>query len=981
VTNTIRTALRVSAAPLVLGLALTSVPSFAQDAVADPDEGAAIVVTGSRIARPDLESTSPVAFVGAEEFELQQATNVEEVLNDMPQVIPATTGTSNNPGGGVATVDLRGLGTQRTLVLVDGRRYIYYSDAQVVDLNTIPAALIERVDVVTGGASAVYGSDAIAGVVNFITKSDFSGIELNTSYDISEDGDGSRWNVDGTIGANFDDNRGNVVLHAGYFEREAVFAGARPETTLSLTDAGAAGLFAGGSSSIPSFRLTIPGLSQAFGLGTNVATRFDQNGNVIRYVSSGTPNDLYNTSPTNYLQVPQKRFLGYSKASYEISENFRPYIEAAFVNSRVTTQLAATPIGNTTPFRDGSLGGNLFISTNSPFLGAGTRAALQALDTDGDGLVAPTAFGRRFLETGGRTQADDRSAYRILAGMEGNITGNWDYDAFYSYARTKNSQVQGGNIQLSALIAGLQTAFQNPTTGAISITPIPGLAGGGTLVCRDASARSNGCVPINVFGEGNISQAAVDYISIQAQNQEEAETQVVSGVITNSNLFDFGAGGVGIALGVEHRREFAEYIPDTFLSSGDVGGFNAGDPTRGGYSLTEFFGEVNIPLLAGVPFIERLELNGAARYSKYSNAVGDVFTWAAGAQWEPVSGLTFRGNYQKAIRGPNVNELFGGQTVSFDGAIDPCSAEGGFVESLRAACIANGVPAAVVGTNSYLSGSTSYPALQGGNPNLQEEEAKTWTLGAAFVPSFFEQLSLTVDYYNIEIDNAIGTVGAQNIVDACLRFNNDAYCDLIERSPTGEFQRFVDLNFNAAALKTEGVDIGARLNVPLGFGFSEARDSRLSLDFKGSYLLKLDYTPVVGLPIFNECAGRFGRTCSDTVAFGPTPKWRHSLRSTYRDGPGFLSLLWRHIGSSRDDDDNKVYSVERLEAKNYFDLTAGYEVNDNLSFAVGVDNLFNEKFQPIAGPQTGGNGQQSNTYPATYDALFRYYTVSAKLRF
>jgi outer membrane receptor protein involved in Fe transport len=963
------TALKAGVAPFALGLAIISAPALAQEAPegdAQAPEGT-IVVTGSRIARPDLESTSPVSFVGAEEFELQQTVNVEEVLNDMPQVIPATTGTSNNPGGGVATVDLRGLGTQRTLVLVDGRRYVSFDDTQVVDLNTIPASLIERVDVVTGGASAVYGSDAISGVVNFITKTDFSGIEMNTGYEISQEGDGGRWNVDGTIGANFDDDRGNVVVHAGYFQRDPIFAGDRKATTVSFSDPGGGGaLFPGGSSGIPSFRIN-------FGAGNR---RFDQGGNLIPYSAT---TDLYNFGPVNYLQVPQERFLGYSKAQYEITENFRPYIEGVFISNRVTTQLAPTPITNTTPFRDGSLGGNLFVSVNSPFLGASTRATLAALDTDGDGLVAPASFGRRFLETGPRINADDRNAFRVLAGMEGEIGGNWNYDGYYSYSRTKNSQVQSGNIQLSALIAGLQTAFQNPTTGAISITPIAGLAGGGTLVCRDASARANGCVPVNAFGENNVSQAAVDYISIQAQNQEEAVTQVAQFAVTNSSLFDLGAGGVGIAIGAEHRREEAEFIPDTFLSSGDVGGFNAGDPTAGGYNVTEFFGEVNVPLLADT-FIRRLEVNGAARYSNYSNAVGNVFTWAVGGLLEPVEGLTFRGNYQRAIRGPSVNELFGGQTVSFDGAVDPCGTPEALSGALRTACIANGVPAAVVGTM-FGSGGTSFPAQQGGNPNLREEKAKTYTFGVAFVPSFFEQLSITVDYYNIRIDNAIGTVGAQNIVDACLRFNQQSYCDLISRDPTGEFESFVDLNFNAASLKTDGIDVGARLNVPLGFGMSEDQDMRVSFDFKGSYLMSLDYIPVVGLPIENECAGRFGRTCSDTVAFGPTPKWRHAFRTTLREGPGFFSFLWRYIGKTRDDDDTFTYAVERLKAKSYFDATLGYDVNDNLSIAAGVDNIFNTGFQPLASTQQGGNGQQSNTYPATYDTLGRYYSISAKVRF
>lgn len=969
-TKTLRKCL-TSAAMIAVAISATTAKAQDQEG-AESDASDVIVVTGSRIARPDLNSSSPVSVIGSEEFQLQQTVNVEEVLNDMPQVIPGAAGTSNNPGDGVATVDLRGLGTNRTLVLVDGRRYISFDPSQVVDLNTIPSALIERVDVVTGGASAVYGSDAIAGVVNFVMKDDFSGVELNTSYELSSRGDGGRWNIDGTIGGNFDDGRGNIVLHAGYYKRKSIFAGDRDATATVFNDGGADGLFPGGSSSIPGFQFTLRDFNSALGLPGSAA-RFDADGNAVPFVFA---NDSYNFGPVNYLQVPQERFNVYAKAQYEINENFQPYIEAQFVNNRVATQLAPTPVSNGTPFRDGALGENLQIHAFSPFLGADEQAALQALDTDGDGYVALPSYGRRFLEVGPRRQVDDRNAFRIVGGMKGNIAGSWDYDGYYSYARTKNAQVQDGNIQLSALLSGLQTAFLDPNTGEVSATPVPG----GTLVCADAGARSNGCVPINIFGANNISAEAVDYISIQAQNQIEAVSENAVFAITNNDLFDIGGGPVGIALGVEWRREFAEFIPDTFLASGDVGGFNAGNPTEGDYSVTEFFGEINVPLLSGQPFAETLELTGAARYSNYSNEVGNAFTWAAGARWEPISGLTFRGNYQKAIRGPNINELFGGRTVSFDGAVDICATEEAASGTLRDACIANGVPADVVGTN-YTTGGTSIPVAIGGVDSLTEEKAKTWTVGAAFVPDFVRNLSITVDYYNITIDDAISRAGAQNLLNACLRFDNQPSCELIERTSTGELQRFVDFNVNAAILKTQGIDLGVNWSIPLAFSISGEDESNLTFDFKGSRLLNFDYNPLADVPIENECAGRFGRTCSDLVAKGPTPKWRHSLRSTFRDGPGFISLLWRYIGSSRDDDDQVEYSLEKLNAKSYFDLTLGYDVNDNLSFAVGVDNLFDTGFQPGAGTQSGGNVQQSNTFPSTYDTLGRYFSASARLRF
>jgi outer membrane receptor protein involved in Fe transport len=961
------------------GVALAQAqPEAEADLVLADNDRDVIVVTGSRIARPDLDQSSPIAVVSGEEFDLQQTQNVEEVLNDLPQVIPATTGTSNNPGGGVATVNLRGLGTQRTLVLVDGRRYINFSTNQVVDLNTIPAALIERVDVVTGGRSAVYGSDAISGVVNFVTKRDFEGAEFGALGEISEEGDGLRWGVDGTIGANFSDGFGNVVLHASYFKRDPIFAGDRVATTDSFTDGrlvGAPGtLIPGGSSSVPSFRFSIPGLNDALGLA-GTTTQFGADGEAVTFNSA---TDLYNFGPVNYLQVPQERFLVFAKANYEVNAAFNPYLQGQFINNRVSSQLAPTPISNGTPFRDGSFGGNLDIAVNSPFIGPNTQAALQGLDDDGDGFITLTSFGRRYLETGPRENNDDRNAYRVVIGTEGDIGAGWNYDAYYSYARTKNAQTQNGNIQLSALISGVRTGFQDPATGDVSVTPIDGLPGGGELVCLDASARANGCVPINIFGANQVSADAANYIAISAQNQFEATTEVASFAITNGDLFDIGGGPIGVALGAEWRREQAEFIPDTFLSSGDVGGFNAGQPTSGDYDVTEFFGEVNIPIYGGVPGIETLEVNGAARYSIYSNDVDGVFTWSAGALYEPILGLAFRGQYQKAIRGPSVAELFGGQTVNFSGANDPCATPEAASGALRDACIASGVPADVVGTTAYLSGSTSFPARQGGNPNLVEEEATTWTAGAVFVPSFLQNASLTVDYFNIQIDDAIGTVGAQNIVDACLRFGEQSFCDQISRTPQGEFESFVDLNFNAATLKTEGVDVAALIAFPLEF----MEDANLSFTFNGTHLITFDYEPVLGLPILNECAGRFGRTCSSgTVAFGPTPSWRHTLRSTLDFGTMQLSLLWRHIGSAEDDDDSILYGLEELDAANYIDLTFGVDIDEKLSLNFGVDNLFEEGFQPGASTQQGGNVQQSNTFPTTYDVLGRYYSIGARISF
>ncbi len=942
---------------------------YVPGALAQETELEQVIVTGSRIARPGVEEASPIAVVGAEEIALQGTQNIENVLFTLPQVVATTSAASNNPGGGVATVNLRNLGSQRTLVLVDGRRYVSYDVNQIVDLNTIPAPLVERIDVVTGGRSAVYGSDAIAGVVNFVMKKNFEGAEVNTSYETSAKGDATRYGVDMTLGGNFGDDRGNAVLHASYYNRDALLAGERGFTRVSMSDGwqiGAPGtLYPGGSSLIPGMRFNA-------GLGNS---RFDENGDILPY-SSAT--DAYNFAPDNYLQVPQERYLVYGSARFEVNDHFKPYLEGQFINNKVDAQLAPTPIGNTTPGLADQ--GGMVMHVFSPYLSPASQATLQALDLDGDGYLNIGSFGRRMGEMGPRVNLDDRNAYRIALGAEGNVTGDWDYDLTGMFARTRNSQGQQGNIAISRFLAGVETGFMN-ADGDVQGTPwgIVGLpnGGAGTLVCADAGARDAGCVPVNVFGPDRVSQEAVDYMKIGTINGETAETKMASLVFTNGNLYDgWGAGPIGIAIGAEYREEFGSNETDEYLASGDVAGFNPSDPTEGQYDVMEYFTEINVPILKDVAFAHLLEFNGAYRYSDYSTDVGAVSTWAAGGQWAPVRGLTFRGQFQQAIRAPSVAELFLGQTVSFDGAVDPCQDAAAAVPGdLRDLCIATGVPAAVVGT-AFGTG-TSYPAVQGGNPDLTEEQADTYTVGMVIQPAALPNFVATIDYYNIKIEDVITTgIGTQNLVDVCYDYGQ--LCNQIVRDPVGELQILYDTNVNGAVLETEGVDVEVGYNMDLGVGgLGGADGSNLAFRLNGTYVMMNDYTPIDGVPIVNECAGAFGRNCG-----APDPEWRHSFRTTWASGPFDASLLWRYIGDVEDDDPSFLYGTEKVGAMNYFDLSFGWEFNENVSMGFGVDNLLDEEpNEKIASGQQGGNGEQSNTYPTAYDVLGQFFWASLKVSF
>lgn len=905
----------------------------------------AIVVTGSRIARRNLESAAPVAVVSDEEFRLSGAVNVEQVINSLPQVIPGVNSFSNNPGGGVATLNLRGLGDTRTLVLVNGRRWMFYDTSQVVDVNTIPSFLIDSVDVVTGGASAVYGSDAISGVVNFRLKN-VQGVEAGAQYNITERGDGQRYNAYLALGSEFADGRGHATVFAEYYNRKSIGQGQRSFSRNVLTDDGEGGYDFGGSSTTPDGRFT-----------STYAAANCPTGNVFcgggaYYQTPGvarprTGADVYNFAPDNFLMVPQERYLIGGYGDYEIGNGHTAYAEVTFTNNRVNNLLAATPVTGTF---------QVDIASVSPFISAANAAALSQLDAVattgnvvGDGVV-PLAIQRRINESGGRLQQDERNSFRTLVGIKGPINDVFSYDAYYMYARTRNAQVQDGNISRSAFQAGLDG------TGS----------------------------PINIFGPGTLTPAALQAITIRSQNGDISALQVASASV-NGSLFNLGMGAddVGIAVGVEYRKVSSRFIPDTALSSGDVIGFNAGLPTEGSYNVKDFFAELRVPVASGVPGISRLELTGAVRYSDYSlEAVGGVWTYAGGIEYAPIPDITLRGQYQRAVRAPNVAELFGGQSVGFPAAVDPCAvAANAGNATIRDLCIATGVPAGSVGT-AGLQINTQIQGTFGGNPDLQEETSDSYTAGVVVRPTAIPGLSITADWFKIKIDGAIDELGGGLANTLALCYNiiqdiNSPYCQAFvgTRNALGQFDGETTpaiLNANTSSLKQEGVDFEVNYSRDLAFGFA-SQESKVAFNFLGTYTYKQIVTPVADLPDeFTNCAGKFGAL----VCGNPIPKWKWSSRISWMDGPVTTSVKWRHISSVRDDDPGTDYTAERLKAYNLFDLAFSVDATENFNISFGVNNIFDKK--PLL---SGDNQEQSNTYPGTYDVLGRDYFISAGVKF
>jgi len=933
-------ALAVSSASILAG-GLSS-QALAQEEAESAQEIEEVIVTGSRIRRADLSSVSPVSIVGAEEFQLSGNLNVEQKLAELPQTLPSFGPSSNNPGDGTARVDLRGLGSFRTLVLVNGRRYIPATQTGIVDLNSIPGTLIKQVDVTTGGASAVYGSDALAGVVNFQLVDDFEGAEITALYDVASEGDAEKFNFDVTLGGNFDDGRGNAVVYASYSKRESLLADARDFSSVALTEQNGE-LVPGGSAGIPGT------LVVGVGSGTQI---FLPGGDIRPFED---PADRFNYAPDNFLQIPQERFLLTSLAHYDLTDNARLYSELTFTNNQVDQELAPTPAFLNT----------VEVNPDSPFFGSAAQANLNSIrqDTNGDGVINgnDNAFigflGRRLVENGSRQSLDTRNGNRILLGLKGDLNDNWSYDAFYSRSSLDRTNILNNDASDSRF----RQALLVTDDGA---------------ACQDTS---NGCAPLNIFGPGTISDAAIDFFNVSATNAQAAVSGVLGTLPTASE-------SIGLVGGIEYREDESSFRPDTFLASGDVLGFNAGNPTEGGFNVTEVFSELSVPLVSDRPGFEQLDFWGAFRYSDYSN-IGGVSSFATALTWAPVSQASFRFGYQEAVRSPNVSELFAGTFNGFPGATDPCSA-GGFQPGTTdaALCEATGVPVGQVGvfgqTNAQIEGQF------GGNPDLEEETSDTFTVGVVLQPT--DNLDITLDYFNIEIEGAVGTLGGgvNGTLDLCYNVIQDLssdVCQAVTRRADGNVDFVVAGNQNIGAIETSGVDLGLNYRTNLEFGLG-GEGSTFSVDLRGTYLIDYDITPVVGLDTVNECAGVFGNTCGgDSSTSGSV---RNDLimtsRVTLETGAWTFSGLLRYLSSAEDETlvlgdmpvDRSTLVVPEVDAEFYLDLNAAYRFSDDFSVNFGVNNVLDTEPTPL-----GGAAEQVNTFPSTYDLLGPRVFASARYRF
>jgi len=935
---------------LASALAATAVPVFAEDESKMIEE---VVVTGSRIKRADFTSNAPIVTVDSEQFDLTGTINTESLLNSLPQIVPGLDRTSNNPGNGTASVDLRGLGTSRTLVLINGTRANPTSRTGTVDINTIPTALIERVEVLTGGASAVYGSDAVSGVVNFILKNDFEGVSFSQSAERTEEGDAEIYSTELTIGANFDDGRGNVVLNMSYTDRKDLFQGDRSFSETAFFDDGNGGLEPGGSTGVPGTSVFAGALGafspDSFGIV------FDPNGSARPFVTSGQVNDFYNYAPVNYIQLPQTRYQATALAKYEIIDGHEFYGRAMFTSSHVPQQLAPTPI---------FASGTQFTLDGSPFLTPETQVLLSdafgdGIDADGDGIDdTGTMFVRRRLrEVGPRISDDLFTGFQVKGGIRGTFGDtSWSYDAYIQEGQVSNSSTQSGNVN--------RARFQQALLLDLVADPT-----GGTCADTSASGATSACAPINIFGEGNISEAGAAFLRTAVAAAAEFN-QTVGSVNFSGELFEMPAGTASAAIGYEHQFHSFDFRPSQDLAAGTIAGFNGAPATSGSYRVDSIYGELYLPLISGVSMIQNLDLELAYRTSEYSTA-GDIDSYKIAGSWEINDQVRIRAGFNTAVRAPNIGELFSPPSEGFPGSTDPCSAIGGPDAATIAICTATGVPAAVVGSPAINLAAGQVRAVGGGNPNLVQEEAETLTVGIVINPDFIDGLTVSIDYFDIEISEAIAGFGggANNILATCYDATDPVggvgsdFCNSVNRRADGTID-FVQTGIqNVAEITLNGVDVLASYDTNLMGG-----DFRIN--YVGTFLNESDFVAFKGASVI-ECAGKFGADCGE-----PTPEYKHRMTFTWSRDKVRAQLLWRYIGETKDDDDGTVFSVETLKGFNYFDATVTYALTDYFTVNLGVDNI-EDKGPPVI----GNNDSQANTYPSTYDVFGRTWYVKGSVRF
>ncbi len=936
--------------------------AYAEDDDAIMEE---VIVTGSRIRSSNVVSSSPVTQVSADEMIFQGTARVEDMMRNLPQVYSNQNTGQSNGATGTATINLRNLGDARTLVLLNGRRMPAGSPIGVgVDINQIPGALIQTIEILTGGASATYGSDAVAGVVNFIMMDDFEGVKLDYQFSqYNHDNDNSSMqgivtdagfttakgtNTDGDIsdvsfiiGGNFDNGRGNATAYGTYRKINAVRQSERDYSACALNN-DATGCF--GSGTIPEGRVTdfgIPGDVKRSIVPTASDGSFDFKVAGTEFVDrAGT---VYNYGPLNYYQRPDERYTGGAFAHYEITDQVEVYSELMFVDDHTVSQIAPS--------------GAFFITNEIP-CGNPLLSAQQFQELCGQfGLTtADTQFaylGRRNVEGGPRQYDLRHTTYRGVIGLRGDFNDTWSYDVSGQYSEVSMESTYLNDLSIPKIKNALNAVDD----------------GSGNTVCQSVVDGSDpNCVPWNIFETGAVTQDMIDYLVLPLFARGTTDQKVIIGYVTGA-LGDYGVAlpwasrGIDVVIGGEYRKENLNFNPDSGFRNGlGAGQGGATGPVSGGYDVSEIFFEASIPVIEGAPGAEELVFDLGYRYSDYStDQTTDTYGIRGG--WAINNSIKIRASFQRAVRAANIQELFLPQGFNlFDMDVDPC---GDAVPARSLAdCANSGVTAAQYGSIPN-SPAGQYNFLQGGNPDLAPEEADTYSVGVVWSPGFIEGLTLSVDYYDIEIELGISNQTPEFILNECLD-GNTSQCADVNRGNAGDL--WIGSNVNAsghiralqdnlAIERVTGFDVIATYSIEIG--------DMGSLDFHNimGVIDTWDQQELEGAPTV-DCKGNWGSTCGY-----PTPDFQNNLRVTWITPWNVTaSGLWRYISEVEDLNGNLD-----LDDINYFDIAGTWDVTEQVALTAGITNVFDEE-PPIAGnaagPSINGNG---NIFPGMYDALGRYW--------
>lgn len=971
-------------------MALMCIAAHAQERVPQDPAGPSnpdIVVTGSRIASPALTSPSPLQVLTAETLENTGIVNVQDALQQNPAVGTATlsrttTGNTTNPG--LSTVNLRNLGPDRTLVLIDGRRSVAgVPGTAQVDLSMIPTPFIERVDVLTGGASAVYGSDAVAGVVNFIYKKKFEGLQLNTQAGISDEGDDRQFVANATYGSSFADDRGNFMVYGGYVYEGPVTNAGRDFSRLDYTSLGTTQRVAGNNDAnliaaqnifTPFYNPSNVGPGGIFVIGSQTNRIVNPDGTFRAYNAA---TDGFNRAEYGLLASPSKRLTFATRVNFDATDTVNLFTEVTYTNVRTKGRMEASPMRTDSalgafPGSNGfypieSLvtvpgGGGATVRIANPFVPAPVFAA--ATDRTGDGLrdlsflIRTTAF-----PPGTRTIPTERDNFRAVIGGTAELGSNWKLDAYYQYGFTKQNQSMSGLANLYNLADGLQV-----------ITDIYDFDRDGSTtdaVCASPDARARGCVPINIYGMNKLTPEMIQYLQVSLTRESKQVMQVAAANLTGS-LFDLPAGPVQVAVGAEYRRESSRDVFDPLTNAARNGYVQLTD-TAGRFNVKEAYGELVVPILSEASFFHSLTLRGAARMSDYST-VGTFYAWNAGVEWAPVEDIRLRAVYAHAVRAPNIGELFAAPAAGIVTITDPCqgitlTTPGATAENCRAVpgilanIQANGTFALTQADLSGVGGVTA------SNPDIREEVGKTLTLGVVINPKSIDalrNLTLTVDYFDIKLEDAISRVQAATVLNKCYREGLPEFCQFVTRRTVasgaysiGSVEQVVRGLVNSGGSFTRGLDFTLNYS-------HEVAGGRAGLSAAWTHLLKNGMRALTGDP-YDNSMGELG-TPRDSVTV--TLNWQNdrfgfTLNNEYM-GPQVLDYenfqtLYRLADGSVP---NEKYF--RIKSKIYTDVQLRFTGLEKFEFFVGVRNMFDTKRPPIWGGVPG-------TPNGIYDVIGRRY--------